>query len=240
MRSRSPRLRRQALRPAGRAGLDQVQFTVLTLGHEASPWQSPLAPAAPLHHAGPAGDQVGQSIGDAQRVAGSDDIRPTAARTAKSVTGYRQYCPLRKCRNHGDRSNYTVEHVLAADRLRQLADAVAIGFFPGCDSSPVQAICDGPLSGFGRAAVRSALRGRVSAGDGAVRSRPAGAAHPLPAAELVAAAMGRGPARAGATGQPGHRAATPGGLPRTPGRAFQERDRARPGAGHGGLDTSTR
>jgi hypothetical protein len=85
------------------------------------------------------------------------DNAPSAARVAKAVTGYRQYCPLRKCRaNRGERSNYTVEHVLAADRLRQLADGVAIGFSPGREFIPVQVIRYGPLSGFGQAAVRSA------------------------------------------------------------------------------------
>jgi hypothetical protein len=85
------------------------------------------------------------------------DFRPTAAKTAKRVTGYRQFCPLRKClASHGERSHYTVEHVLAADHLRQLADAVAIGFSTGREFTPVQAIRYGTLTGFGRAPVRSA------------------------------------------------------------------------------------
>jgi hypothetical protein len=86
-----------------------------------------------------------------------DDFRPNAAKTVKRVTGYRHFCPLRKClASHGERSPYSVEHVLAADRLRQLADAVAIGFSTGREFTPVQAIRYGPLTGFGQAAARSA------------------------------------------------------------------------------------
>ena len=78
------------------------------------------------------------------------DDKPGAARVARAVTGYRQYCPLRKCRaSHGERSSYTTEHVLAADRLRQLADAVAIGFSAGRDLMPVQAVIYRPSTGFG-------------------------------------------------------------------------------------------
>ena len=69
-------------------------------------------------------------------------------------------CPLRKCRvSHGERCHYTVEHILAADRLRQLADAVVIGFSGGHELMPVQAITYGPRTGFGQAAVRSARAG---------------------------------------------------------------------------------
>jgi hypothetical protein len=87
-----------------------------------------------------------------------DDITPDARRTAKTVTGYRQYCLLRKCRlTHGEHSHYTNKHILAADRLRALADAVVIGFSTSREYTPVQAIpAYGPRTGFGQAALRSA------------------------------------------------------------------------------------
>jgi hypothetical protein len=58
--------------------------------------------------------------------------RSSAARTAKLVTGVRRFCPLRwSLRRHKDRSQITTEHVLAADRLRVLADTCAIGLTGG-------------------------------------------------------------------------------------------------------------
>ena len=53
-----------------------------------------------------------------------DDLRPNARR-AREITGWR---PIRKAlHQYSDRSQFTDLHVLAADRLRQDADAVAIG-----------------------------------------------------------------------------------------------------------------
>jgi hypothetical protein len=49
-------------------------------------------------------------------------------RTGRTVVGHRGFCPLRwSLRRHGVRSCFSVEHILAADRLRVLADAIAIG-----------------------------------------------------------------------------------------------------------------
>jgi hypothetical protein len=57
-----------------------------------------------------------------------DDIRPGAAHTAREVAGYRRTDPLRRCRaRHGDRSSFSEDHIIAADILRRLADAVAVG-----------------------------------------------------------------------------------------------------------------
>jgi hypothetical protein len=56
------------------------------------------------------------------------DLTPSAARTARTIAGYRGFDPLRWClRRHGDRSSITVEHIYAADMLRRYADAIAIG-----------------------------------------------------------------------------------------------------------------
>jgi hypothetical protein len=57
------------------------------------------------------------------------DTVPTAARTAREVTGHRAYCPLRWCqRRHGARSSFSADHVAAADRLRLLFDGSRLGF----------------------------------------------------------------------------------------------------------------
>jgi hypothetical protein len=51
------------------------------------------------------------------------DLSPSAAKTARTITGYRGYDPLRKClKRHGAASSITERHVMAADILRGLAD----------------------------------------------------------------------------------------------------------------------
>jgi hypothetical protein len=56
------------------------------------------------------------------------DDRNVQHRTARTVSGYRAYCPLRRrLRHYKERSGVTIEMILAADELRRLADAVAIG-----------------------------------------------------------------------------------------------------------------
>jgi hypothetical protein len=87
-----------------------------------------------------------------------DDNRPTAARTARTVVGYRGFDPLRKCRRrHGNGSSITERHVVAADLLRGLADGAAIGFSAPRDlSMPIQAIVYRPSTGPGRLAERQA------------------------------------------------------------------------------------
>jgi len=60
-----------------------------------------------------------------------DDIRPNASRYARSVKGYRAYDPLRWSRaRHGERSQFTEEHVVAADRLRRAVDLARLGGLP--------------------------------------------------------------------------------------------------------------
>jgi hypothetical protein len=56
-----------------------------------------------------------------------DDLEPNRRR-GRVIVGHRGFCPLRWClRRHKERSTITVEHILAADQLRLLADAIAIG-----------------------------------------------------------------------------------------------------------------
>jgi hypothetical protein len=69
-----------------------------------------------------------------------EDTLPSAARTARTVTGYRGYDPLRRClARHGDRCGISERHVLAADRLRTFADGAAIGFSPPRDGNLLSA-----------------------------------------------------------------------------------------------------
>jgi hypothetical protein len=110
-----------------------------------------LPPAARLAaHGGPAG---------VMRVEWRDpeDDRPTAARTARTITGYRTYCPLRRYRERlGSAGSITERHVMAADELRKLADAVLIGFGGRRDLVTVQSLVYGPRSGPTVAALRQA------------------------------------------------------------------------------------
>jgi hypothetical protein len=58
-----------------------------------------------------------------------EDDKPTAAKTARHVSGFRAYCPLRRCiARHGERAGYTVEHLEAADRLRAAYAGARLGF----------------------------------------------------------------------------------------------------------------
>jgi hypothetical protein len=76
------------------------------------------------------------------------DDRPSAARTAKTIFGHIAFCPLRWCvRRHGSRSNYTAEHIRAADRLRVAFDGASIGFSSVKDWRPVTEIKYRPATG---------------------------------------------------------------------------------------------
>ena len=87
-----------------------------------------------------------------------DDVRPTAARTAKTITGYRGFCPLRRMRDRfGAVSGITAEHIAAADHLRQLMDAAVIGFQAPRDLDlPVTALFYRPSTGPSRTALKQA------------------------------------------------------------------------------------
>ena len=50
-----------------------------------------------------------------------DDVKPTAARTAKQVNGWRTFCPLR-------RAFHNPEHIMAADKLREVFDVARLGY----------------------------------------------------------------------------------------------------------------
>jgi hypothetical protein len=82
------------------------------------------------------------------------DTSPTAAKTARQVSGWRTYCPLRRLAA-GRSSNITEMHIHAADMLRQAADAAGIGFSAEKDDMPVTSIVYGPKPGPGPAALAS-------------------------------------------------------------------------------------
>jgi hypothetical protein len=85
------------------------------------------------------------------------DTAPSAARTARTITGYRTYCPLRRYRERqGSFGSITERHILAADELRRLADAVVIGFGGRRDMLTIQSLTYGPRSGPTVAALRQA------------------------------------------------------------------------------------
>jgi hypothetical protein len=59
-----------------------------------------------------------------------DDIKPTAAKTARKITGYRSYCPLRRMMSLPG-SEITQAHVMAADKLREAWDVARLGMTSG-------------------------------------------------------------------------------------------------------------
>jgi len=88
------------------------------------------------------------------------DTSPTAAKTARQVSGWRTFCPLRRMAS-GRSSNITEMHIHAADMLRQAADAAGIGFSAEKDEMPVTSITYGPKPGPGPAALASAKAART-------------------------------------------------------------------------------
>jgi hypothetical protein len=56
-----------------------------------------------------------------------DDTRPTAARRARTVNGHRTFCPLRRMAAMSG-SAVTAAHIMAADRLRRIADLARLGY----------------------------------------------------------------------------------------------------------------
>jgi hypothetical protein len=55
-----------------------------------------------------------------------DDVKPTAARTARHISGWRSFCPLRRM-NAVRGAQVTERHILAADLLRSQVDLAVIG-----------------------------------------------------------------------------------------------------------------
>jgi hypothetical protein len=85
------------------------------------------------------------------------DSTPNASRTARQVSGHRAFCPLRWCvRRHGERSQITAKHVLAADHLRRLADGILFGFNGNRNPFLYSDMHPGPLLGPPQPALRRA------------------------------------------------------------------------------------
>jgi hypothetical protein len=90
-----------------------------------------------------------------------EDDRPSAARTARTISGHMSFCPLRWClHRHGERSSYTVEHIQAADRLRLAFDGSRLGFSALKDWRPIQATQFRPSTGPGAAALKQTKAAR--------------------------------------------------------------------------------
>jgi hypothetical protein len=74
---------------------------------------------------------VRRARGDVTRARWTDpeDLTPSAARTARSVDGWRRFCPLRAMLAE-DRYGIVEQHILAADRFRELVDLARLGYAP--------------------------------------------------------------------------------------------------------------
>lgn len=81
-----------------------------------------------------------------------DDVTPGARRTAREVNGWRRFCPLRRMSGHPN-SGITVEHIMAADRLREQVDIATLGFTAARPLIYVAQYAS-PRWGMGAAAVR--------------------------------------------------------------------------------------
>jgi hypothetical protein len=56
-----------------------------------------------------------------------EDIMPSARRSPRMIKGWRTFCPLRRMSGHPS-SCITAQHILAADKLRELVDVATIGY----------------------------------------------------------------------------------------------------------------
>lgn len=56
-----------------------------------------------------------------------DDVTPNAQRAPKTVAGWRTFDPLRRMAGHPN-SGITVEHIMAADMLRERVDLATLGY----------------------------------------------------------------------------------------------------------------
>jgi hypothetical protein len=107
---------------------------------------------------------IGEQPPDVQLVTGKvlktswrdpTDTTPTAAKVAREVSGWRQYCPLRKClARHRERSSFTARHIEGADRLRAAFDGARLGFSGLKSWEPVHRIAYRPSSGPGTTALK--------------------------------------------------------------------------------------
>jgi hypothetical protein len=56
-----------------------------------------------------------------------EDTSPDARKSARIIQGYRRFCPLRRMLAN-TASGITEQHVMAADKLRELADLATLGY----------------------------------------------------------------------------------------------------------------
>jgi hypothetical protein len=88
-----------------------------------------------------------------------DDVRPNAARAPRQVTGYRNFCILRRMILSSPGGPITTEHVHAGDKLRELVDVAQIGRSAGMVALNVH-LPSGPSMGPGVSALTQAQASR--------------------------------------------------------------------------------
>jgi hypothetical protein len=89
-----------------------------------------------------------------------DDIKPTAAKTARKITGYRAYCPLRRMMALPG-SDITAAHIMAADKLREAWDIGRLGMTPGREPAALfVALVPQPRTGPGAGDLKQAKAAR--------------------------------------------------------------------------------
>ncbi|HTB46644.1 MAG TPA: hypothetical protein VK741_23705 [Acetobacteraceae bacterium] len=74
-----------------------------------------------------------------------DDLRPSAARTARRIQGWRTYCPLRRMLAN-PHAGISAAHIHAADKLRELYDLAQHGYSSGGDLQAVH-VAPAPRAG---------------------------------------------------------------------------------------------
>jgi hypothetical protein len=122
----------------------------------------------------------GETAVVASRWRDPDDVRPTAARRAREIVGYRGYCPLRRMAEQKG-SQISERHIIAADHLRGLYDLARLGATGGQDLLAVHTAF-GPRAG---PAAPATLQAQASAQFAAAFARFAPAQHPLLAAVVL-------------------------------------------------------
>jgi hypothetical protein len=88
-----------------------------------------------------------------------DDTRPSAARVARRVQGWRTFCPLRRMQGSSS-SGIIAEHVAAADKLRELVDLARLGY-SGDRANIFVHLTPQPRTTLGAAGMAQAAAGRA-------------------------------------------------------------------------------
>ena len=88
-----------------------------------------------------------------------DDLRPSAARTARRIQGWRTYCPLRRMLAN-PHTGIAAAHIHAADKLRELYDLARFGYSAALDPQAVH-VAPAPRAGLSPAEMARAGAARA-------------------------------------------------------------------------------